>query len=155
MVYSRHFNLPQTVVPSVVPNLVSDQNIHHIMLSYSLPSDDRFMPSVGNGHLATNIFSDTVYMNGLYSGRNGESRRARIPAWANIRLNSTLTRHPYSPVYSLDTKHGVFQVSVNRERSIVTQRIFAHRYYTRSIVNQIKVEPKTHAGKEVPSIFST
>ncbi|XP_045763177.1 protein-glucosylgalactosylhydroxylysine glucosidase [Maniola jurtina] len=117
----------------------------YIFSAHSLPSDDRFMPSVGNGHLATNVFSDTVYMNGLYNGRRGESRRARIPAWANIRLNSTLTNHPYSPVYSLDTKHGVFQVSVDRDRSVVTQRIFAHRFYTRSIVNQIKVEPKTHA----------
>ncbi|XP_039765165.1 protein-glucosylgalactosylhydroxylysine glucosidase [Pararge aegeria] len=117
----------------------------YIFSAHSLPSDDRFMPSIGNGHLATNVFSDTVYMNGLYNGRKGESRRARIPAWANIRLNSTLTNHPYSPVYSLDTKHGVFQVTVDRDRSVVTQRIFAHRYYTRSIVNQIKVEPKTHA----------
>lgn len=116
------------------------------MINYRLPSDDRFMPSIGNGHIATNVFSDTVYMNGLYNGRKGESRRARIPAWGNIRLKSTLTNHPYSPVYSLNTKHGVFEVTVDRDRSVVTQRIYAHRYYTRTIVNQIHVEPKTHAG---------
>ncbi|CAH2067404.1 unnamed protein product, partial [Iphiclides podalirius] len=114
----------------------------HVFSTYSLPSDNRFMPSVGNGHLATNVFSDTVYMNGLYNGFRGESHRARIPAWANIRLNSTLTHHPYKPVYSLDTKHGVFTVTVDRDRSVVTQRIYAHRFYTRAIVNQIQVASK-------------
>ncbi|XP_045486467.1 protein-glucosylgalactosylhydroxylysine glucosidase [Pieris rapae] len=113
-----------------------------IFSTFTLPSDDHFMPSIGNGHIATNIFSDTVYKNGLYNGRKGESRRARIPSWANIRLNSTLTNNPYSPVYRLNTKHGVFTVTVDRERSIVTQRIFAHKFYTRAIVNQIHVEPK-------------
>ncbi|XP_049885269.1 protein-glucosylgalactosylhydroxylysine glucosidase [Pectinophora gossypiella] len=117
----------------------------HVFSTHSLPTDDRFMPSIGNGHLATNIFSDTVYMNGLYNGRQGESRRARIPAWANIRLNSTLTHHPFSPVYSLNTRDGVFNVRVDRDRSIVTQRIYAHRFYTRAIVNQIQVVSKPHA----------
>lgn len=107
------------------------------------------MPSIGNGHLATNVFSDTVYMNGLYNGHRGESRRARIPAWANIRLNSTLTHYPFSPIYSLDTRHGVFEVRVDRDRSVVTQRIYAHRFYTRTIVNQIEVMPKTHTGKQI------
>ncbi|KAG6457335.1 hypothetical protein O3G_MSEX010241 [Manduca sexta] len=102
------------------------------------------MPSIGNGHIAANVFGDTVYMNGLYNGHKGESHRARIPNWANIRLNSTLTRHPFSPVYSLNTKEGVFKVRVDRERSIVTQMIYAHRYYTRALINQIKVDSKTH-----------
>ncbi|XP_050670497.1 protein-glucosylgalactosylhydroxylysine glucosidase isoform X1 [Leptidea sinapis] len=127
----------------VEPNDVSQEP--QVFSTYNLPTDDRFMPSVGNGHIATNIFSDTVYMNGVYNGRKGESRRARIPAWANIRLNSTLTHHPYSPVYSLDTRDGVFKVVVNRDRSVVTQRIYAHRYYTRAIINQIEVVPKTRA----------
>ncbi|XP_075992674.1 protein-glucosylgalactosylhydroxylysine glucosidase [Anticarsia gemmatalis] len=118
--------------------------VAHIFSTYSLPNTDKFMPSIGNGHVATNIFSDTVYMNGLYNGQGGYSHRARIPGWANIRLNSTLTHHPFSPVYSLDTREGVFKVRVDRDRSVVTQRIYAHRYYTRAIVNQIQVDSKTH-----------
>lgn len=105
------------------------------------------MPSIGNGHIATNIFSDTVYLNGLYNGRKGESHRARIPAWANIRLNSTLTHRPFAPVYSLNTRDGVFKVTVDRDRSMVTQRIYAHRFYTRAIVNQIEVYSKPYAGE--------
>lgn len=112
---------------------------------HRLPSNTRFMPSIGNGHLAATIFGDTIYMNGLYNGRTGRSHRARIPNWANIRLNSTLSPHHNSlPVYSLDTKEGVFKVKVDGARSVVTQRVYAHRYYTRSIVNQIKVVAKPH-----------
>ena len=33
--------------------------------------DYRIMPYVGNGHVATVIFSDSIYMNGLYNGENG------------------------------------------------------------------------------------
>lgn len=39
-----------------------------------LPSNERFMPSIGNGHIAANVFSDTVYMNGLYRSVNLSSR---------------------------------------------------------------------------------
>ncbi|KAI8428264.1 hypothetical protein MSG28_002481 [Choristoneura fumiferana] len=117
----------------------------HIFSTHSLPTEARFMPSIGNGHIATNIFSDTVYLNGLYNGRKGESHRARIPAWANIRLNSTLTHRPFAPIYSLNTRDGVFKVTVDRERSMVTQRIYAHRFYTRAIVNQIEVYSKPYA----------
>ena len=30
------------------------------------------MASVGNGHLATNLYSDTIFMNGLYNGELGK-----------------------------------------------------------------------------------
>ncbi|XP_053605978.1 protein-glucosylgalactosylhydroxylysine glucosidase [Plodia interpunctella] len=116
----------------------------HIFSAHRLPTEDRFMPSIGNGHIATNIFSDTIYMNGVYNGKKGKSHRARIPAWANIRLNSTLTHSPYSTLYSIDTKEGAFKVQVERERSVVTQRIYAHRFYTRAIINQILVVAKPH-----------
>ncbi|XP_041984111.1 protein-glucosylgalactosylhydroxylysine glucosidase-like isoform X1 [Aricia agestis] len=134
-----------SVVERVAAETEDVSNEAHIFSCNNLPSDDHFMPSIGNGHVATNIFSDTVYMNGLYNGRKGESRRARIPAWANVRLNSTLTHLPFKPVYSLDTKQGVFKVTVDRDRSVVTQRIYAHRYYTRAIINQIQIRPKPHA----------
>ncbi len=31
----------------------------------------RLMPYVGNGHVATVVFSNFIYMNGLYNGENG------------------------------------------------------------------------------------
>lgn len=44
---------------------------------FSLPSDEdgsiliRYMPAINNGHVATNVFSDTIYVNGLYNGFTG------------------------------------------------------------------------------------
>ncbi|XP_026314471.1 protein-glucosylgalactosylhydroxylysine glucosidase-like [Hyposmocoma kahamanoa] len=115
----------------------------------NLPIDDRLMPSIGNGHIATNIFSDAVFMNGLYNGLKGDSHRARIPAYANIRLDSPLTRHLFRPLYSLDTSEGAFKVRVDSDKSVIVQRTYAHRYYTRAIVNQIQVTPKPHSDPQI------
>lgn len=32
----------------------------------------RYMPTLGNGHLGTTVFSDAIYLNGLYNGAGGE-----------------------------------------------------------------------------------
>ena len=45
------------------------------------------MASVGNGHLATIVYSEAVFMNGLYTGQRGDSHRARIPSRINIRMD--------------------------------------------------------------------
>lgn len=107
------------------------------------------MASIGNGHISTNVFSDSVYMNGLYNGREGESHRATIPSYANIRLDSNFTQHFFDSVYSLDTTEGAFKVKQVRGGSIVLQRIYAHRYYTRAIVNQFQVISKHRNGKVI------
>lgn len=108
-----------------------------------MPEDERYMSSIGNGHLATDIFSETVFMNGLYNGKRGESHRARIPAWCNIQIsNSTLEEENPTTFYSLDTTGGVFIASYESEKWTIEQRIFAHRFYTRAIVNQFVIIPK-------------
>ncbi|XP_077296187.1 protein-glucosylgalactosylhydroxylysine glucosidase-like [Arctopsyche grandis] len=131
---------------SAAPLKIIDFNpLPHIFTTYRLPLDPKFMCNIGNGHLATDIFSNTVYMNGFYNGNKGESHRARIPAWCNVRLNSTIGETGLKPSYTLDTSSGVFQVHVDREWSVVDQRIYAHRYYTRAIINQILISAKHKA----------
>jgi hypothetical protein len=44
-------------------------------LTYRLPSngfslDFRILPYIGNGHVATVVYSDSIYMSGLYNGEN-------------------------------------------------------------------------------------
>ena len=39
--------------------------------------DTRLLPAVGNGHLATNVYSDALFVNGLFNGVTGDSHRAR------------------------------------------------------------------------------
>ena len=51
--------------------------VYAIEFFRSLPDDDTQVATVGNGHVATLVYSDTVYINGLYNGVRGESHRAR------------------------------------------------------------------------------
>ncbi|CAF2078358.1 unnamed protein product [Rotaria magnacalcarata] len=60
------------------------------------------MPYVGNGHVATVVFSDFIYMNGLYNGDNGTSHRARIPST----LNWQFLFHPSTSSFSLNVSSG-------------------------------------------------
>ncbi|CAF3921149.1 unnamed protein product [Rotaria magnacalcarata] len=64
--------------------------------------DYRMMPYVGNGHVATVVFSDFIYMNGLYNGDNGTSHRARIPST----LNWQFLFHPSTSSFSLNVSSG-------------------------------------------------
>jgi hypothetical protein len=69
-----------------------------ILLTHSLPVDEdnkieyKVMPYVGNGHLASTIFDNKVYVNGLYNGKGGESHRARLP---NIHNFTILSSDPF------------------------------------------------------------
>lgn len=40
--------------------------------------DTRLLPALGNGHLATNAYSDALFVNGVYNGYLGDSHRGRI-----------------------------------------------------------------------------
>lgn len=42
------------------------------------------MPPIGNGHIATNVLSDTIYMNGFYNGYREDSHRARLQATSAV-----------------------------------------------------------------------
>lgn len=45
------------------------------MLAGGQSVDLRYMPSVGNGHIATVLYSSSVYMNGLFNGYKGDVYR--------------------------------------------------------------------------------
>lgn len=63
-----------------------------VLMTQDLPIDDagnidsKLMPYVGNGHLASTIFDNKVYVNGLYNGERGESHRARVPNVHDFRI---------------------------------------------------------------------
>ena len=54
----------QTQDPSII-------TIDELPLTDNNTINTRLMPYVGNGHLASTIFDDAIYMNGLYNGENG------------------------------------------------------------------------------------
>lgn len=80
------------------------------------PNDDRFAPPIGNGYLATNVFSDAIYVDGVFNGYREDSHRARIPSTASIRVTSGAI----SEVYRLDMRNGMY---------LPENQIFLHKIY--------------------------
>ena len=66
--------------------------------------DNDFLPYVGNGHLATTIFGDSVFMNGLYNGKEDKSHRAHIPNLHNFNILNTKSELFNYKQYALDLK---------------------------------------------------
>ncbi|XP_078612333.1 protein-glucosylgalactosylhydroxylysine glucosidase-like isoform X1 [Branchiostoma floridae x Branchiostoma japonicum] len=107
-------------------------------IGYTL--NTRLMASIGNGHLATTVYSDTIFVNGLYSGDGfkGRSHRATIPSQNNIRA---MLPSEVDAVrrFALDVEKGVFFETVTTDQVTVEQRTYAHQFYTRLLVTEIHV----------------
>ena len=73
---------------------------------HRLPENSRILPTIGNGHVATVVYTDTIYMNGLYNGLKTLSHRARIPSTCAIEITST-SAHITKSLYSLDVETGM------------------------------------------------
>lgn len=88
------------------------------------PDDDRFAPPIGNGYLATNLFSDAIYVDGVFNGYRKDSHRARIPSTASIRVTSEVI----SDVYCLDMRNGMYlqenQIFLNKSYELWTKSLF-------------------------------
>lgn len=106
------------------------------MDSNSFPDDDRFAPPIGNGFLATNVFSDAIYVDGVFNGYREDSHRARIPSTAAIRVTSDVI----SEVYLLDMWNGVFIHKANLSNCEVEAQYFAHRLFPNLLVVLIKLK---------------
>ena len=79
------------------------------MYDKRLPIDARNRPSVGNGHIATVVHTDTVHMNGVYNGRLTASHRAIIPSPVNVNIThiSPGDIQPLKRWYSIQAKQGM------------------------------------------------
>ncbi|CAG7819586.1 unnamed protein product [Allacma fusca] len=123
----------------------------YVFESTSLPTDNdgnllpRYMASVGNGHIATTVYTNVVFMNGLYNGERGESHRAKIPSRNNFRV-SKADIDVSNEAYGLDVKRGVFYERFDFGNYTVEQRTFAHRHYQTIIVTQFELT--LQAGKQ-------
>ncbi|CAG0896103.1 unnamed protein product [Cyprideis torosa] len=108
-----------------------------IFTTTTLPSDGRLVASVGNGHLGTTLFSGDIFVNGLYNGVRGESHRARIENWNNIKV-SIRGEDLDSETFSLNTRTGTFTQTLNTSERSLEVVTMAHRFYTRSLITLIE-----------------
>lgn len=117
------------------------------------------MPILSNGHLAAQTLGDSVYMNGLYNGERGLSHRARIPNYSNIIIDPGQFKREITRItYRMNYRQGVFETIIQvNNRFTIRHWIYAHRHFTRAIVNEISIkgnEPTIHNppgdGKPLP-----
>lgn len=125
-----------------------------------LPDDLNFMPSLSNGHLGFTIFGDAIYMNGVYNGQKGDSRRARLPNWLNVTAHilNDQTKKFYPPdnvEYSMNLYEGVFQWIEEYKNLNMTlkQRVYAHRYFNRALIYEMILRAQTQSGKKYIYMF--
>ncbi|XP_077977259.1 protein-glucosylgalactosylhydroxylysine glucosidase-like [Glandiceps talaboti] len=110
-----------------------------VFVSDKLPSNNRYMASVGNGYVSTVVYSNTVYMNGVYNGFLSQSHRARIPSPNSIQVSlaGNAIHDGSNQSYALDVNKGVFFHRISTPDVTVEQRVYAHQYYTRLLVNDV------------------
>lgn len=122
--------------------------------SSSLSWDPRLNPSVGNGYLATTVFSDTVYVSGIFNGRGTKtpSHRARIPSTAAIIVGSNLTSNATVELFSLNVEQGVFYHRLVVENFTLEQKIYAHRVRQHVLVTEISLQNNM---RDTVSLFLT
>ncbi|KAK2553759.1 Protein-glucosylgalactosylhydroxylysine glucosidase [Acropora cervicornis] len=130
---------------------------HYSRSSVVSSRNGNFMPSVGNGFVGTVIYSDTVYISGVFNGpahpkKNPiypvylyqHAHRARVPSTASI--NFRVRGVAGENLYALDVSEGVFYKWFTAELLEVEQRIYAHR--TRKNILVVEITAKNKAGKE-------
>lgn len=111
--------------------------------------EQSFMPSLANGHVGFDVYGDSIFMNGLYNGPHGNSHRARIPNFSNLRtINCDQNTLEWNCTYHMNLKTGTFEAVIENQLYKITQKIYAHRYYNRAIINHIVVDRLTPAGPE-------
>lgn len=66
------------------------------------------VPEISNGHVATTVQSNTIYMNGLYNGANVSSHRARIPSTAAVIASVDVRGQSVDSTFRLDLGRGLY-----------------------------------------------
>lgn len=112
-----------------------------VFTSNTLPEDERLMATVGNGYLATRIYSDSVFVSGVYNGRRREpSHRARIPSTVAIRMSLEDDTVATNTLYSLDVGRGLFTHRVEGSGFSAEELIYAHRKLPNLLVVEVRVQ---------------
>ena len=111
-----------------------------VFTSDTLPEDERLMATIGNGYLATSIYSDSVFLSGVYNGRRREpSHRARVPSTVAIRMSIEDGAATANASYSLDVGKGLFTHRVEGRGFCAEQMIYAHRKLPNLLVVEVRV----------------
>lgn len=135
-----------TVIASVA---VSQTITSNYIFSANELKDAQNVPTLANGNLAFIAYSDTVHLSGLYNGKSSASRRARVPNYGRVQFEYcgiVSEQTVQDCTYSLNIQQGLFQTySTLRNNGFAVNLItFPHRFFERTIVNQLTVNRITN-----------
>ena len=100
-----------------------------------LPPNVDYFPTISNGYIGHVMFSDHLFMNGLFNGKQGHSHKAKVP----IKTPKIMSLAPNaSNFYTVDLFLNLFEeVTFDPNGNIYTLLAFAHSIYSRLLVFQL------------------
>lgn len=126
------------------------------------------LPVLANGHIALIPNGGSIHMNGVYNGHLDETHRALIPNLGRLYFESSErclqangTENMAACSLEMDMKRATFKIIAEFRNGlfVVEHTQFAHRYFDRAIVNEIRIlRNSVHAattdgtGKSIQSI---
>ena len=118
----------------------------------ALPKNEELVGTVANGYLGTRIFSDTIYVSGVFNGNSTGSHRARIPSTipTTVALPTDLNAKA-SRSYALDTEKGAFYQNITTDdgSTFLQQKVYAHRIYEHLLIAEISGRTNLTCGVKV------
>lgn len=112
--------------------------------------NSRYMPTLGNGHIAVTVYDDAMYMNGLYEGTGENSHRAKIPVVLMGRVNFSSIEIDKRAIrkYTLNSRDGYFLETIDCEFAYIEHRIYTHQKYIRLFVSDFyaRRKPESRSG---------
>lgn len=116
---------------------------NNYILNATRTVDHENLPTLSNGNLAFTVYSDTLYLNGVFSGVGNETQRARIPNYGRVQFEycGPFTVGAENCEFSFDLRRGLFRTgSQFRGNAFAVELLtFPHRQYEKTIVNQLKI----------------
>ncbi|ESN97174.1 hypothetical protein HELRODRAFT_193290 [Helobdella robusta] len=110
----------------------------------------RYMPTLGNGYIGTTVYSDKMYLNGLFNGAGSQSHRAAIPAllMSRINLSNPEIERRGTRKYVYNALQGYFMETIKSEYAYIEHKIYLHQKYIRLYVVEInyKLQPVNFGG---------
>ena len=110
-----------------------------IIHSKLLPLEERFYPTVANGYIGHVLYSRTVFVNGLYNGKQGKSHRAEVPVEI-----PHLFPFNFNNNFTLDMRKNIFYHDIVLSAfNHVTTATYTHCRYNRLLVFEITIRAET------------
>ncbi|XP_072495684.1 protein-glucosylgalactosylhydroxylysine glucosidase isoform X2 [Notamacropus eugenii] len=121
-----------------------------VFTTHSLPKDPRFLATVTNSYLGTQVYHRILHVSGVYNGARGDTHRADLPSPLNVHLVvPACQRASIEETFALDTKTGTFLHTLRGPDFLASHRIYAHRVLTHLLVSSVCIARLGSTGQPI------